>query len=641
MSNSYQTELHNLTETVKWAAEQNIDDIRSFTSSHLRRPLYYVGSGGSFSAAKVGSQLHEDVYGGFSKAITPYEVLTNPAIARETSIILVTASGDNTDIVASLSHLIKLEHRQIGVLCLNESSKIEELAGSWKGAKTFGVGGLERRDGFLATHSLIAFGILIARAYESYEVDDPSGDLSNLLGPSFAGGMGETSQNSVERLCSRDELIVLAGRTGIPAAIDIESKMSEAAIMPVQVLDYRNFAHGRHNWLAKRGPTTAVIGISGPRDTVLAKRTHDRIPESVPQKQIQLGSDQGEGIVAGLMFGFHIVGAAATARGIDPANPGIPSFGRRIYNLKTIKYVARQPGVEDAAVRRKLHAVGDQSISEVERTVRESYGRFIERIDQAAIEGVVFDYDGTLCRPERRFEGLERSVAVRLERLLDAGVEVGVVSGRGGSMGEELRGVVGDCYWKSLLVGYYNGAVIQDVGVEEDPADASKKRRPQLEEMFSAIKSCDLVGPLIESCRRRTSQITLFPSNNLALLYNVIEELRADKGLELKLVMSTHSVDVIPEDVGKGRFVREFCRRKGIAGERVLRIGDRGDRRGNDFELLADYPSLSVDRVSRNLDTCWNLGPVGGSGVDTTISYVENIKREQGRVHFCTSSLES
>ena len=60
----------------------------------------------------------------------------------------------------------------------------------------------------------------------------------------------------------------------------------------------------------------------------------------------------------------------------------------------------------------------------------------------------------------------------------------------------------------------------------------------------------------------------------------------------------------------------------GIADNEVLRIGDLGSWGGNDFDLLNQGLSLSVDRVSSNLDTCWNLGPPGSKGITTTMQYL-------------------
>jgi hypothetical protein len=60
--------------------------------------------------------------------------------------------------------------------------------------------------------------------------------------------------------------------------------------------------------------------------------------------------------------------------------------------------------------------------------------------------------------------------------------------------------------------------------------------------------------------------------------------------------------------------------------EDVLVIGDRGDYEGNDFEMLSMPYSLSVDGVSRNPETCWNLTPRELHGLDVIKYYLRKIK---------------
>ena len=56
------------------------------------------------------------------------------------------------------------------------------------------------------------------------------------------------------------------------AAFDLESKLVEAGLVSVLLADYRNFAHGRHHWLAKN-PDSAVVALASKEETLLAERT--------------------------------------------------------------------------------------------------------------------------------------------------------------------------------------------------------------------------------------------------------------------------------------------------------------------------------------------------------------------------------
>jgi hypothetical protein len=59
-----------------------------------------------------------------------------------------------------------------------------------------------------------------------------------------------------------------------------------------------------------------------------------------------------------------------------------------------------------------------------------------------------------------------------------------------------------------------------------------------------------------------------------------------------------------------------------LSNAQVLCIGDRGCWSGNDFDLLREPFSLSVDEVSPDPTTCWNLAPAGHRGVQATLDYL-------------------
>ena len=86
---------------------------------------------------------------------------------------------------------------------------------------------------------------------------------SNLVKEALLGeDFGPQSNQELDRRCrplwDRQTLVVLHGPTTQAAAIDLESKFSEAALGGVQLADYRNFAHARHHWQAKRGDDTGI-----------------------------------------------------------------------------------------------------------------------------------------------------------------------------------------------------------------------------------------------------------------------------------------------------------------------------------------------------------------------------------------------
>ena len=57
-------------------------------------------------------------------------------------------------------------------------------------------------------------------------------------------------------------------------------------------------------------------------------------------------------------------------------------------------------------------------------------------------------------------------------------------------------------------------------------------------------------------------------------------------------------------------------------------FGDKGRWPGNDVDLLANPLGISVDEVSEDLDTCWNLAPAGVLGPQAMLYYMSRISTD-------------
>ena len=73
----------------------------------------------------------------------------------------------------------------------------------------------------------------------------------------------------------------------------------------------------------------------------------------------------------------------------------------------------------------------------------------------------MFDYDGTLCEPDARFDPLSPEIANGLNRLLQQGAIIGIATGRGGSAAERIQEAVSsefaEMYWLvSITARSYN-----------------------------------------------------------------------------------------------------------------------------------------------------------------------------------------
>ena len=93
----------------------------------------------------------------------------------------------------------------------------------------------------------------------------------------------------------------------------------------------------------------------------------------------------------------------------------------------------------------------------------------------ATFRAVIFDYDGTLCDPVNRFDGIREEVVAALNGLLSSGILIGIATGRGGSVREDLSAQIREPMFQgNVLIGYHNGAELSTlVDAGQPPEDAA------------------------------------------------------------------------------------------------------------------------------------------------------------------------
>jgi hypothetical protein len=102
-----------------------------------------------------------------------------------------------------------------------------------------------------------------------------------------------------------------------------------------------------------------------------------------------------------------------------------------------------------------------------------------------------------------------------------------------------------------------------------------------------------------------------------------------DKSCSFKALESSHSLDIIHNDISKIKVVDRIKTTFG-SDYSVLCIGDRGCWPGNDYELLAHKFSLSVDEVSTCADNCYNLSSSGHRGESAFLDYTKALTIHKG-----------
>ena len=620
MGRRYADEMALLQRSYACALADDWSAVQRGVAGNLGRTLVSVGSGGSMTTAAWAVFLHQIIARGAAHAATPLALRTALPSGREAAVWLMSGSGKNPDVLLALDTAVASEPHEIVVICASKDSPLGTKAARHPWVKYVGFENPAGSDGFLATNSLFASCVGLTKAF----LAQAGRQLPPTLDALRAGASRQlvdvhALETSCARLWAQDTLIVLHGNTGAVAATDIESRFTEAALNCVQLADFRNFAHGRHHWLAKRSETSAVLAITDPGTRDIADRTITLLPRDVPVVRLDLEGDTITSALASLWFAMQLAGFAGRARGIDPGRPGVPEFGRKIYKLRTKP--KDSTSAVPAAIRRKMgDAVQEQASTTLDRWLR-ALEEARDTLNTTSIEAVVLDYDGTLVEPDRRREPPARVVADELVRLLGLGVTIGIATGRGDSVRSDLRSVLPKRLWQRVVVGYHNGSEIATL--DDDNCPPVGREPPQL---LQQVHAALLAAPFAELLKIRAgrAQVTVetsaFSEEQLwRLVHDVVHQ---NCGSTVKVVRSSHSVDVIDAGASKLRVLEHLVDCGLAARPNILCIGDRGRWPGNDFELLDHKLGLSVDEVSSRHDACWNFAAPGERGAATAVRYL-------------------
>lgn len=625
MGKPFNSELEKLHDTIRWAEEQDVSILSEFLFVENRQtPLVCIGSGGSLSACHYAAQLYQQRNGVLAEAMTPLQLMySGREIIRNSKLLFLSASGKNKDILNAIKYGIKYNETGMMSLTLRKNNPTEELLASYSKVLRWCQDIPSEKDGFLATNSLVATFTLLCKAAE--------GSWFKVQGSRL--NFEQASMPLNFELSSIQNFLVLYGAAGEPVAWDIESKLTEAALGSALLSDYRNFGHGRHHWFAKRKENSCIIALISPVEKDLAIKTIKSLPADVPVICMGTDLESSAASIDLLLQSFHFVNELGKARGIDPGRPGVPPFGRTLYNLNYFKLtnsILPDEKTIDVAVRRKIGSAGMENAA-----LKEYYAaackRFVQRLNRGQFTTIAFDYDGTLSAKDlksRYDNGLRNEIKNALLPLLEKGIKIVIATGRGQSVGKSFKNTFEQKYWPQIRIGYYNGACPLALG-EEDKLEEWKNQgfEDELKELEEELKhrlpkQC-IDYKFEERCLQLSIEGKMTPAES-QMVYDTCREIIWDRQLNaIRVWRSSHSMDIVVyHDVSKLRVIDDSAH--------TLSIGDFGTVEGNDYEFLTTSYSLSVDKVSRNADSCWNLAPSGVYGLDATLYYLSRLTVNDG-----------
>ena len=133
------------------------------------------------------------------------------------------------------------------------------------------------------------------------------------------------------------------------------------------------------------------------------KRRSVYFPQGIPAVEFHFPGEHFVASIQAIVTMLHIVGLAGEVRGIDPGRPGVPEFGRRIFNLRMSTHIEADLPIDTLAVtlaeQRKLNALPGSCYKQGQAgSLRQAYQSFMKRLRGVCFSGIVFDYDGTKLR---------------------------------------------------------------------------------------------------------------------------------------------------------------------------------------------------------------------------------------------------
>lgn len=626
----YDSELEQLPVTYSAALNADLGRLKAAIAGASQASLIAVGSGGSFTVATVMCNLHEAYTGHVSRPSTPLEIICNPTLASASPVFLISAEGKNPDITVALERARLHSSRELHVLTNRKASPLTECAARLTDISVHAFE-LAQKDGYLATNSLLLDAVLVARAYgeldqQPNQIPHDMGELriSDALIPQWL----DASVPFVQEAVARRGVIILYSPLLRPIAADLESKLAEGALLNCQLADFRSFAHGRHLWLAERPNDVAILALTEPLVEDVWRGMASRIPTDVPTLTMSLEGARPRDLLTGLIAAMQLVAKVAVTSGRDVGRPQVPEFGRELYytDLSELPPTSESPGrrgeyTKRAVLGAKWPAIPPRGV------LTRALKAFEADLEAQTFRAAVFDYDGTLCSSQPQDSPPPAAIASLLTSLVDAGVHVGIASGRGGSLQDNLRGCLPDRLWPNIRLGLYNcGWIGQLHDAIPDPT-RSVEFLSHVARIVGRLKEVGVPIATIRTTHPFQVSVRFKPGAHAEDMWLVIADALRQAGLDLaSVVRSRHSVDILASGVTKSHLIADIVQSLRVDPYEILAVGDQGAWPGNDSSLLEHRFSLSVDYPSRRLDRGWNLAPDHMRGVDATLWYGQHVR---------------
>lgn len=584
-----------------------------------------VGSGASYSVAVFLSRLLESHFGLPATAKNPYDYYLSPK--RPGGTVLVSASGNNKDIVACLDVSLAYELKPLVVVTSNPNGQLLKHASDYAGLSPLIIreAHSKEREGFFGVQSVLeAIGAFVSivpelRAKLGASAKDWCRDICIEAEADLHRKAG-----LVSRVAAADHVVGLATGWALPCLHDFESKFVEGGLGWLEVAEGKNFTHGRFVNSFRREHKTAIIFFATGESTSVLDMLEEGYGQIFPFLPIISTYEGGLGGIELFIRMFHLFSLLAKHRNVNISRPPVPEEARKLFKGESLyphlalrdklrDYVEKTVGEKTAALREDPNPESDRDKYGVSKAVAAASISFLY---SEHFVGLLCDYDGTLVELKAPDDGLRDDLVQSLERLLEADIPIAIVTGRGRSAVNSLRETISLPLQKNIYCYLYNGGALWRLSEEKPRWVRKLKNIEGILEALSTAAEIKSLASHVETASLKC-QVTLHLLNideaprATAIVRDIVKRVH---GQAYSVKTSGRSVDVFPSNVSKVKALADFKGQilRQPRGAPVLIIGDRGDKDGNDFELLQEPYSFSVDELHWKSSTCFPVFNIEG-----------------------------
>lgn len=273
----FSTKLDDTPRTIELVLADGATSLPAAIAGGLTRTVVAVGSGGSAISAEYLSLCRATLGAAPTLVQTPMEFALADSGLDEAEVFLLSASGNNPDILAAQRSAVARGARALHIVTNNASGRLAQESGDLLRAKVHLIPTAGIKDGFLATHSLVgAIGALLV-ASDAAAHGAPNSTLTEEFRCAAEGVFAADSRRAMAECFASvrrtDTILLLEDPRLSSVGLLIETSVWETALCGVQRTDHRNFAHGRHVWLQHRPHETMIISLVGPESIGIDRKS--------------------------------------------------------------------------------------------------------------------------------------------------------------------------------------------------------------------------------------------------------------------------------------------------------------------------------------------------------------------------------